>query len=116
MTEPSTINRFAVILLPTQACLDWIKSCVGDDDNLTLEELRQEPTVYLIPEGRAKPETYIRRHFKDMFEAELGSCYTDRTQWPKAVTFANFQKFFEIHVTSMVIDLGKGMIVKENED
>ena len=43
MTEPPTINRFAVILLPTQACLDWIKSC--DDDNLTLDELRREPTA-----------------------------------------------------------------------
>ena len=26
---------------------------------------------------------------------------------------SNFQKFFEIHVTSMVIDLGKGQIIKE---
>ena len=38
MTELPTINRFGIILLPTQACLDWIKSCVGDDDNLTLDE------------------------------------------------------------------------------
>ena len=113
MTELPTINRFGIILLPTQACLDWIKSCVGDDDNLTLDELRREPTVYLIPEGRAKPETYIRRHFKAMFESELGSCYTDPTLWPKAISFANFQKFFEIHVTSMVIDLAKGQIIKE---
>ena len=115
MTELPTINRFGIILLPTQACLDWIKSCVGDDGNLTLDELRREPTVYLIPEGRAKPETYIRRHFKVMFESELGSCYTDSTLWPKAISFANFQKFFEIHVTSMVIDLGKRQIIKEED-
>ena len=35
MTRHPAINRFAVVLLPTQACLDWIKSCVGNDNNLT---------------------------------------------------------------------------------
>lgn len=42
MTNPTAINRFAIILLPTQACLAWIKSDVGDNGNLTLDELRRE--------------------------------------------------------------------------
>ena len=106
MTRLPTINRFAVILLPTEACLDWIRSCTGGDANLTLDELRREPTVYLIPEGKAEPKSYVRRHFKAMFEAELGSWYTDPTSWPKALSLKNFKKFFEVHVSSMVFDLG----------
>ena len=50
MTEPSIINRIAVILVPTEACLDWINSC--DDDKMTLDEIQREPTVFLLPEGK----------------------------------------------------------------
>ena len=35
MTEPSTIDRIAVTLIPTEACLDWINSC--DDDKMTFD-------------------------------------------------------------------------------
>lgn len=41
----TTINRFAIILLPMQACMDWIRSCPGGDSCPTLDELRREPTV-----------------------------------------------------------------------
>ena len=31
MTEFPTINRYAVTLLPTEACLDWVRSCPDND-------------------------------------------------------------------------------------
>ena len=114
MSEFPTINRYAVILLPTEACLEWVKSCPGDDT--ALAEVEREPTVYLIPEGKAAPETYIRRHFKAIFEEELNSWYTDSDMWPKERSFKTFRKFFTIQVSTMVFDLGMGMIVKEDED
>ena len=113
MSPLPTINRFAVILLPTQACLDWIKSCPGGDSCPILDELRREPTVYLIPEGKAEPESYVRRHFKAMFEAELGSWYSDPALWTAAISFENFKRFFEVRIGSMVFDLGPGPIIKE---
>jgi hypothetical protein len=113
MTEPSPINRIAVTLIPTEACLDWINSC--DDDKMTLDEVQKDPTVFLVPEGRGEPESQVRRHFKAMFEEELNSWYTDPTLWPKDLSFNAFKKFFVIHVPSMVIDLGKWEIVKEHE-
>ncbi len=72
MTDLPTINRIAVVLMPTQACLDWINSCPSDKP-MTLAEIQEEPTVYLLPQSRGKSEQSVRRHFKAMFEEELYS-------------------------------------------
>ena len=111
MSEFATINRHAVILVPTEACLEWVRSCLGNDT--ALGEAEREPTVYLIPEGKSDPETYIRRHYKAMFEEELNSWYTDPDRWPNDRTFKTFAKFFTVHLSRMVFDLGKGMIIRE---
>jgi hypothetical protein len=116
MSEVSTINRFAVMLLPTEVCLAWLQSCPEGDAHLTLEELQREPTVFLIPEGRADPETYIRRHYRTMFEEELHSWYTDPELWTKDLSFKNFKRFFTIVVSSVVFDLGSGEIARNDED
>ncbi len=115
MTEFPTINRSAVILLPTKACLEWVKSCPDFVSDLPSGKLQREPTVYLIPEAKMAPDDYIRRHFKPMFEEELNSWYTDPSMWPKDLSFETFKKFFKILVTTMVYDLGKGKIFKEEE-
>ena len=111
MTELATINRIAVTLFPTEACLEWINSY--GDDKMTLDEIQKEPTVFLLPQSREESEGQIRRHFKMMFEEELYSWYTDPTMWPKDLSFKTFKKFFTIQVSSMVFDLGKGMIIKD---
>ena len=116
MTEFPTINRSAVILLPTEACLEWVKSCPDYVSDLPLGEMQREPTVYLIPEAKDAPDDYIRRHYKPMFEGELTSWYTDPSMWPKDLSFETFKKFFTILVTTMVYDLGKGQIEKDDED
>lgn len=111
----STINRIAVTLVPTEACLGWINSCPSDRA-MTLEEIQREPTVFLIPEGKGKPEDAVRRHYKPMFLEELSSWYTDLALWPKDLSFRNFKKFFSIHASSMVFDLGSGPIVKDEDE
>lgn len=115
MTEFPTINRYAVLLVPTDECVAWINSCPNDDKQTTLEEAQKEPTVYLIPEGKAEPESYVRRHFKAMFEEELNSWYTDPHLWPKDRSFKTFKKFFTAQVSTVVFDLGKEMIVREDD-
>ena len=113
MTAPSTINRISVTLIPTEACLAWINS--GDDDKLTLDEIQEDPTTFLLPVGRDEPEGQVRRHFKAMFIEELRSWYTDPNLWPKDLSLEAFKTFFVIHVASMVVDLGKGEIVREDD-
>lgn len=114
MTDSPTINRHAVVLVPTQACLDWINSCPSDKP-MTLAEIQEEPTTFLLPESRGKSEHNVRRHFKAMFEQELESWDTDPDLWPKARSFKAFERFFTVQVSTMVHDIGKGMIITQDD-
>ena len=115
MPEFPTINRFAVTLVPTEACLDWVRSCPDGDNNTTMDEMRREPTIFLIPDAKVVPEDFIRRHYKAMFEEELNSWYADPALWPKDLSFKSFKKFFAINISTVVYDLGKGPIEKDED-
>ena len=81
--------------------------------DLTLEELDEEGTVYLIPETDAAPENWLSRNFIAMFENELNAWYTDRDFWAKNRSFKSFKKFFKVRFCSIVLDLGKGSLEKD---
>lgn len=42
------VNRSAVIVKPAQPFLDWLHGVDPTSAELTLEDLRQEPTIYLL--------------------------------------------------------------------
>ena len=50
-----------------------------------------------------------------MFEEELNSWYADPELWPKDLSFKSFKKFFEINISTVVYDLGKGAIEKDED-
>ena len=109
----SIVNRAAVVLEPAQAYLEWARECPEALPDLTLEELGEEGTVYLIPETGAAPENWLRRNFVAMFEHELYAWYADQAFWPKDRSFKAFKKFFKVRFCSMVLDLGRGPIERE---
>jgi len=106
------VNRSAVVLELTQTYLEWAKECPEALPDLTLEELGEEGTVYLIPETDADPENWLSRNYVAMFEHELEAWYTDKAFWPKDRSFKAFKKFFKVRFCSMVLDLGKGELEK----
>jgi hypothetical protein len=106
------VNRAAVVLEPAQAYLEWAREC-PEPIHLTLEELGEEGTVYLIPETVADPKNWLSRNFIAMFENELEAWYTDRAFWPKDRSFKFFKKFFRVRFCSIVLDLGKGSLEKD---
>lgn len=55
MNEPATINRMAVVVLPTEAYLAWANENPDPMPDLTRDGLRDEATVYLLPLGRSRP-------------------------------------------------------------
>ena len=114
MTPLPTINRCALVLEPTEVYLAWAKECPEGDPDLTLDDLREEGgSVYLIPEIDAEPETWLKRHFKALFEEELEAWCTDDAFWPEKRTYKVFQSFFEVRFHSMVFDAATGPIEKE---
>jgi hypothetical protein len=45
----TTFNRTAILVKPSQSFLDWLHQADPTSKHLTLEDLRREPMVYLLP-------------------------------------------------------------------
>ena len=108
-----TINRNLVVVEPTAVFLDWARRFPNVNQKLTLDELLEDNTAYLIPEQDGDSDTWLKRNFRIIFDMELDSWCTDRTLWPKVRSFKAFKEFFSVHFCSIVIDLGKGSIDRE---
>jgi hypothetical protein len=107
ISDIPTINRYAIILDPAEGYFDWTKACPEPDPKLTLVELQIESTVFLVPETNTEPENWLKRNCKPILEHELEAWYTDENYWPEKLTYKLFKEFFNIRVSSMVMDLGK---------
>lgn len=103
------LNRSALSVKPTQTFVDWINSLeptVGDDD-LTLDDVDRESTVYLIPEMDT-PEalaTLVRERYMEILESELRAWEEDERQWPETLDWALFQRFLIVEHSYLAIDL-----------
>ena len=50
------LNRSAIVVKPRQPFLDWLHTADPTGRSLSLRELVQEPTIYLIPECDTKED------------------------------------------------------------
>ncbi|MAX31722.1 MULTISPECIES: hypothetical protein [Halomonadaceae] len=103
------LNRSALSVKPTQLFVDWINSLeptVGDDD-LTLEDVDRENTVYLIPEMDSPEalEGFVRERYLEILESELQAWEEDRRQWPETLDWALFQRFVCVEHSYLAVDL-----------
>jgi hypothetical protein len=101
-----TGNRFAVTLVVTDAYHDWARSCFPDEEEAMPADALREPTVYLLPESDGDLDRLVQQHYKPMLTQELVSWCTDETAWPEDLSYRTFRDFFQVHVTTMVFDLG----------
>jgi len=103
------LNRSALSVKPTQAFVDWVNSLeptLGEDD-LTLDDIAGENTVYLIPEMDT-PEAlfaYVEERYSDILESELRAWEEDQRQWPDTLDWALFEKFLTIEHSYLAVDL-----------
>lgn len=105
------LNRSAILLIKKQPFLDWLKKLpdpVGDE--MTLTELNEEATVYLLPEWEDASELdqLIRAACTELFEQELHGWWNDAQAWPKARSFREFQRWFDVQAHSVLVDLVDG--------
>ena len=103
------LNRSALSVKPTQAFVDWINSLeptVGDDD-LTLDDVDRESTVYLIPEMDTPEalDTLVRERYMEILESELRAWEEDERQWPETLDWTLFQRFLIVEHSYLAIDL-----------
>jgi hypothetical protein len=79
-----TINRNAIVVRPDQPFLDWLHRVDPTSDELGLEDLRREPTVYLLPEceNEEGAREYVEEVCGQIFEEQLGSWSRVPSLWP----------------------------------
>ena len=71
------INRSAIVVKPAQPFLDWLHRVDPTSAHLTLDDLRLDPTIYLLPECEGKEEgiEYVREVCTEIFEEQLDGWY-----------------------------------------
>ncbi len=112
------LNRTAVTIIPRQPYIDWANSIDDNWPKYDLDEPDNEYTVYLIDEtgDNTAARRIVQRHCAFIFEYELAAWCVDEDTWPPKRDWRTFKQWFEVQINSMVIDLGKRLLLIEEFD
>ena len=102
---PQLSNRGIIQLVPKQLFADWFNYVTNDGVKYSLDNL--EPISFLIEdfETRKKFDYWLEGNYQLLFEIRLNYGCLDKSQWPENRTFPVFLSWFEIHHSSMILDL-----------
>ena len=101
------VDRTAVVLKPTARFLEWLKSSDENMPDLTVEQLRTNCSVFLVPQFD-EPESvisYFDERYQQIFEAELAGWDIDKSKWPQDMSLKAFWEFFDTEIHDMVLDI-----------
>ncbi|WP_114417313.1 hypothetical protein [Marinospirillum perlucidum] len=118
------LNRSAISVKLRQPFVDWINSIDGGEEEMTLEEVNQEATIYLVPEledDEESLEALLEERYLDILENELFSWEEDENNWPEELDRNLFDDFIRIELAFMAFDLDDqaplmGQVLDELED
>ena len=110
-----TINRGVVIVRPKQPFLEWVRNLPDPEATVSLEDLGQDTTAYLIADSEAENfDRWLRGNYGIMFEEQLWGWWTDEAHWPTKRDLWMFGEWFDVEVHSMVFDLANTDIIHED--
>ena len=111
----NAIDRGVMVIHLRQPFLDWINRTVEMSSPVTMKELEEDCSVFLVPEQDRLEDMleYIRPLKPRLFEMELESWNRDPSTWPQERTEELFDAWCELRAHSKVRDLVDGPIVKE---
>jgi hypothetical protein len=110
-----TLNRSAVVVKPKQPFLDWLHAVDPTSLDLTLLDLVQEPTIYLIPECDPNEDVaeVLRELSEEIFEEQLAGWYADNSTWPPDRSFKVFCRWFDYQHHSILVDLSDEPLIHD---
>ena len=113
------INRSALLLKYKEPAVRWINDAdpVGGSPAISLDDVNDERTVYLISEddgdGPEAVHRWVKKNYKALFESELDGWYCDPALWPKNLSFKLFQSWFDIECHTVLVDTVGGPIIED---
>ena len=108
-----TINRTVITVKGKKPFVEWANSFDDGGPLLDINELHS--TAYLIPDtcDKYNYQKFAKKNFRIIFESELDSWMADPGAWPQKRTYVAFREWFDITVSDIVFDLGKGNVITE---
>lgn len=108
-----TINRTVLTIIPRQPYIDWVNSI--DQDGIKIDMENKQSLAILISDkyDEYNYEQLLKRNYSDIFEEELNAWIVDPNIWPEDRSYEAFNKWFEVIVSDMVIDMGIGPVDHE---
>ena len=87
-----TISLSAPVVKPAQLFLDWLHRVDPTSTHLTLDDVRLEPTIYLLPEWDTEDEALqlLAEVSNEIFEEQLNGWYRVPSVWPAARDLKRF--------------------------
>ena len=115
-TPRFTLNRTVVLLVPKQPFLDWLNNVDPDDQTLTVEDLRDDNEVFLIPQfaDNSDSEKWVEKRWSFLFEHMLMGWIDDEAMWPQDRTLDIFREWFDIEIHTMAWDLSDEQLFVED--
>ena len=116
MDEFYSINRYALIVRPKKALIDWV-NYIFPEDPVDFREIEEEPNdgmdVFLIPEFDDIEDAleWLKENHATFLEYSLEAWCTDEADWPSPLNWDLFERFLDYSIQSVVID-----VVPEEED
>lgn len=110
-----TVNRSALIVKPKQPFLDWVNSVEPTSPNITLRDVQDEPTIYLVPEIDSDVAPILKVVYKQIFVDQLAAWFTDKECWPQDRSLSVFRQWFDWQSHSMVVDVTDEPLIRERD-
>jgi hypothetical protein len=103
----NTMNRSAVVVTPAQPFLDWLHRVDASSADLTLEDLRVDPSIYLLPEWESDEDALdkLAKVSAEIFTEQLHSWHRVESVWPQDRDVDTFLRWFDCSFYSMVLDV-----------
>lgn len=115
------LNRSSFTLLAKAEFANWVASLQGkisEEDGyeyLSLEQLRESGSVYLIDEVAQETDfsDFINVHWSVMFANELSAWDEYGDYWPE-ISRTTFEQWFEVQTNVMTFDLSTQPVLTAN--
>ena len=110
-----TLNRSALIVTPKQPFLNWVNAVDPTDSKVTLKQIQEDPSIYLVPECDTADDIadVLLNLYAEIFADQLYGWYVKEETWPQKRSFEMFRRWFDVQHHSMLVDLCEEALIRK---